>query len=257
MRIWYQSIISPERMPNYFQALQRHAQSVADPDTEVVVHGTRTGGQAEQYRFYEFWDTRDVLENVLTAKREGYDAFIIGNILDPGLYEAREVLDVPVLGLCETSLLLSCMQGRSFAFVALNEKFIPRLEEKVRQYGLTSRLAALEYMRLVIPQVDGAFLDPARRDAAIEQFLEGARKTVAAGAEVLIPAAGGVMALLSQAGVFAVDGAPILDGVAALVKMAEMAVKLRRLTGVTVSRRLLYAQPPADLAELARKAYGV
>src|SRR3990172_762603 len=254
MRIWYQSIISPERMPNYFRALQQHAQSVADSGTEVVVHGTRTGGQAEQYRFYEFWDTRDVLENVLTAKQQGYDAFAIGNILDPGLYEAREVLDVPALGLCETSLLVACMLGRSFSFIALNEKFIPRLEEKVRQYGLSSRLASIDCMQLVIPQVDGAFHDPARRAAAIDQFLDGARKTIAAGAEVLIPAAGGVMALLSLNRVFAVDGVPILDGVAAIVKMTEMAVKLRQITGVTVSRRLLYAQPPADLADLARKA---
>lgn len=257
MRIWYQSIVSPQRMPNYFQALQRHAQSVADPGTEVVVSGTRTGGQAMQYRFYEFWDTRDILENVVTARQQDYDAFAIGNIVDPGMYEAREMLDVPVLGLCETSLLVSCTLGRNFAFIALNDKFIPRLEEKVRQYGLTSRLAGIECMQLVIPQVDSAFLEPARRDAAIEQFLAGARKTVASGAEVLIPAAGGLMALLSQAGVFAVDGAPILDGVAALVKMTEMAVKLRKLTGVTVSRRLLFSQPPADLAELARKAYGV
>lgn len=257
MRIWYQSIISPGRMPNYFRALQQHAQSVADPGTEVLVHGTRTGGQAEQYRFYEFWDTRDVIENVLTAKQQGYDAFAIGNIVDPGLYEAREVLDVPALGLCEASLLVACMLGRNFSLIALNEKFVPRLEEKVRQYGLSSRLASVEYMHLVIPQVDGAFHDPARRDATIEQFLAGARKTIAQGAEVLIPAVGGVMALLAIAGVFEVDGVPILDGVAALVKMTEMAVKLRQITGVTVSRRLLYAQPPAELAELARQAYGV
>ena len=31
---------------------------------------------------------------------EGFDAFLIGNIADPGLYEAREVATMPVLGLC-------------------------------------------------------------------------------------------------------------------------------------------------------------
>ena len=34
----------------------------------------------------------------------------------------------------------------------------------------------------------------------------------------------------------AVDGAPVINGIPIVVKMAELAVKLKRLTGLSVSR---------------------
>ena len=56
-----------------------------------------------------------MLKNVHRAVREGYDAFLIGNIADPGLREAREIADIPVLGLCESAMHVACMMGASFS----------------------------------------------------------------------------------------------------------------------------------------------
>ena len=67
---------------------------------------------------------------------EGFDAFLIGNIADPGLQEAREIADIPVLGLCELALHVACMMGASFSLVTINAKFTPRIVENVRRYGL-------------------------------------------------------------------------------------------------------------------------
>ena len=55
-----------------------------------------------------------------------------------------------------------------------------------------------------------------------------------------------VMALLAYYGVHeAARGTPILNGITALVKMGEMAVKLDRLMGGRfVSKTCLYAPPP-------------
>ena len=70
--------------------------------------------------------------------REGYDAFLIGNIADPGLHEAREIANIPVLGLCESALHVACMMGANFSLVTINEKFTPRIVENVVRYGLRS-----------------------------------------------------------------------------------------------------------------------
>jgi len=46
-----------------------------------------------------------------------------------------------------------------------------------------------------------------------------------------------------------VDGAPVINGIPITVKMAEMAVKLRRLCGLGVSRVSDYIQPPKEILE--------
>ena len=70
----------------------------------------------------------------------GYDAVAIGNILDPALREARSMVDIPVLGLGETSMLTSCMMGSTFSLVGVNPYFGGRFEENVAKYGLRERL---------------------------------------------------------------------------------------------------------------------
>ena len=72
----------------------------------------------------------------------------------------------------------------------------------------------------------------------------------------MIPAGGIVMALLALAKVHEIDGAPIVNGLIALVKVAEMAVGIRRLTGTFTSKKLTYAPPTGDLLADIRRAYG-
>jgi hypothetical protein len=46
-----------------------------------------------------------------------------------------------------------------------------------------------------------------------------------------------------------VDGAPVINGIPIAVKMAELAVKLKRLTGLGVSRVSDFFQPPPEVIE--------
>ena len=65
----------------------------------------------------------------------------------------------------------------------------------------------------------------------VRLFAEQARPLVAAGCDVLIPGGGIPMLLFSAVRNHAVDGAPVIDGIPIVVKMAELAVKLKRLNG--------------------------
>jgi allantoin racemase len=46
-----------------------------------------------------------------------------------------------------------------------------------------------------------------------------------------------------------VEGAPVINGIPIVVKLAETAVKLRRLTGLGVSRVSDFVKPPAEIIE--------
>jgi allantoin racemase len=260
MKIWYQSMSRQTVWSSYSNYLKQIIDQVKDPDTEVEVHGiTKIGGVAPQYRYLEFLETGEVMENVHQAIERKFDAFLIGNIIDPGLRECREIANFPVLGLCETTCHIACMSGANFSLVTINEKFTPRVIENVVRYGLRDRLVAVNRMKVDrIADIDHAFTDAAARANAIEQFQAAAKANTDAGAEVVIAAGGVPMALLAYAGVHTTpSGAPILNGITTLVKMGEAAVKLDRIMGGNfTSKRLHYRPPgPEQIAEI-RKHYG-
>lgn len=260
MKLWYQSMSRQKAWSSYSKVLKKILDEVKDPDTEIEVHGiTKIGGLADQYRYLEYLETGEVMENVQTAIKRGFDAFLIGNIADPGIRECREIANIPVLGLCETSLHVACMMGANFSLVTINEKFTPRIVENVTRYGLESRLVAVNRMKIDrIADLDAGFTDKKARKEIIKQFLKAADANVEQGAEVVIAAGGVVMALLADSGVYmASKGTPILNGVVALVKMGETAAKLNRIMGGTfTSKRLQYAPPGPDQIDEIRKYYG-
>ena len=88
---------------------------------------------ADQFRYLEFRDTGEIIENGLKAEREGYDAFLIGNIFEPGLHALRELLNIPVLGLCEAAVHLACLMGARFSVVNVNATCHPRRREHRRE----------------------------------------------------------------------------------------------------------------------------
>jgi allantoin racemase len=245
---------------DYHPVLRRIIDAVKEPETEVELHGiTKVGGVADQYRYLEYLESGEVMENVQQAMASGFDAFLIGNIADPGLRECREIADIPVLGLCESALHLASLMGASFSLVTLNEKFTARIVENVDRAGLRSRLAGTRRMQMDrILDLKEGFRDPAARERIIGTFLDAARAAVADGAEVVIPAGGVAMALLADAGVHdAGCGAPVLNGITALIKMGEMAVRMNRLMGGRfVSKRLSNAPPGAEQIAEIRRYYG-
>ena len=85
------------------------------------------------------------------------------------------MVDIPVLGLGETSMLTACMMGSPFSLVGVNPYFGGRFEENVAKYGLRERLASIECMGLTPHELDACFSDDGDRAKAIDSFTAAAR----------------------------------------------------------------------------------
>jgi allantoin racemase len=260
VKLFYQSMGVARRSESgpYAQALTKALTNAALPGTEITVAGLAPGrALADHYRYLEHLDTAEILDNGLRAEKEGYDAFLIGNVFEPGLHALRELLNIPVLGLLESSVHLACLMGASFSIVNVNPKFVRRVTENVTATGLAGRMVSIDRMHVEGGRaVDRGFEDAAVRDEVVRQFSEAARVGIGKGAETVIPAGGIVMTMLAHAGVHAVDGVPIVNGLIALLKTAEMAVQIRRFTGGFTSKRMMYAPPTGPLLADIRAVYG-
>jgi allantoin racemase len=259
MKLWYQSMSRDGENDVYSRTLHEIFERVKDPGTEIELHKMSKGGGGGQYRYLGHLETNEVLDNVNRAQSEGFDAILLGNITDPGLDIAREISAVPVVGLCEASLYLACLMGKSFSLVTANEKYSLRVHESVARAGLKDRLVAIDYLPFERTRdMLRGWEDPEARNGVVAAFNKAARRGIEAGAEVVIAGGGGVMAMLELCGVHTTEqGIPILNGITSLVKMGEMAAKMQKLMGGNfTSRRLAYAMPPLkQIAEL-RRNYG-
>ena len=158
-------------------------------------------------------------------------------------------MSIPVVALGEASMLYSCQLGQRSGIVTINTRYIPWFHHQITKYGLERRVTGVHAMQFEPGQILKSYESEELADEVVRLFAEQARPLVAAGVDVLIPGGGIPMLLFSAIREHVVDGAPVINGIPIVVKMAEMAVKLRRLAGLGVSRVSDYIQPPREVLE--------
>jgi Asp/Glu/hydantoin racemase len=243
-RIWYQSFVDPVEQAPYIDRLRARLRALAAPSVEIDVHGLAPPDR-QFHPLSEFRCAEATIRAALRAEAEGFSAFVIGHFQEPGLTECRGAVGIPVIGLGEATMLFACSLGRKIGLVTISPAFIPWHEEQIVRHGLERRVIGVGAIEADLPRFMRAFTDPAEHDAVREAFAEQVRPLIARGADVLIPAGGLPMLLFAQSQPFAIDGVPVLEGIAVVLKTAEMAAAMHKITGIAASRSGLYARASA------------
>ncbi|MGI6247518.1 MAG: aspartate/glutamate racemase family protein [Pseudochelatococcus sp.] len=244
MRIFWQSFVDASASAPYMARLQEYLNGIAAPGAVVDVAGIsppdRDFGRLSELRCAIL-----AIDNGLAAEEAGYDAVVIGHFQDPGLYELRASLRIPVVGAGEASLHAGAQLGRRLGLVTLDGVFETWHLEQAALYGLEGRIAGVRGLDCM----PGDFSDALAGDETAyarmrEAFVACARPLVDAGADVVIPA--GILPglLISREHGFTVGRAPVLNSAAVALKSAEMWVQLHRLNGIEPSRGPGFARTP-------------
>jgi allantoin racemase len=240
IRIWHQSFTVLSDLAAYDDALRAHFKRVARPDTEIVQHGLKPGTYRTNYpgddiKHSAFLNLHGLqfIGAAVQAEREGFDAFGLSTLPEPGLRDIRSLVDIPVVGYGESAMLQACLVARRFGVLAFIPELAELVTENAHRYGLGERLVAARDVGFRFNDVLAAFSTPA---PLIERFRDSARTLIAAGAEAIIPGEAPLNVLLAMNGVTEVDGAPVIDSLGAWVRDAEKLVDMRRL-GAKPNRR--------------------
>jgi Asp/Glu/hydantoin racemase len=244
-RIWYQSFVDPHEQRPYVTRLEQQLASYAGPQIEYVVHGI---SPPDRYlsSLTEFRCASQAIRNGLEAEKQGYDAYVIGHFQEPGLVECRSSMNIPVIGLGEATMLYASMIGRTFGLVTINPQFIPWHRDQIIRLGLIQRSAGVRAIDTQVETYMQAFEHEQAFQKVKADFSREAGLLVEAGAEVIIPAGGLPMLLLSRDREFTVQGATVLNGIATVTVMAEAMLQFSRLTGVSASRKGTFAKAPPE-----------
>ena len=168
---------------------------------------------------------------MLAEHHRGADGAIIAAFGDPGLMGARELFDIPVVGMAEAAMLTACMLGRRFAIVTFATALGPWYQECVELHGLTGRLAGIRML-------DGVFRSISDVQAEKEALLVDLanRAVTEDGADVVI-LGGAPLAGLAEKVADRIP-VPVVDQIVAAVKQIEALVTLkpRKATAGTFRR---------------------
>jgi allantoin racemase len=217
----------------------------AIPDTKFVT---------KQVRAFHPGAISQLLESVYRADQEDFDAVIVGNIQDPGLYEARQIARAPVVGLLEAALLGSRPFGTSISLVTSSPLSVPLLRERIRVYGLDVFVTEIRATDAGLSGWADGFADVRQRGLVASRFSDAVRAAAEAGADLVIPASGLVATLLSEewgvrAGWVVESGVPVVNPVFCALQAAATAANSYR-AGMEVSRVGAFYRPDTQsLAE--------
>jgi allantoin racemase len=105
---------------------------------ELVVTNTTNCPENIDYYYSKHLVEEAVFNEVIKAEKDGFDAVIVGCCYDPGVRVARELVDIPVVGPLEATMLFAPYYGHDFVVVTDHHKAVPYLRDLVRVYGQDS-----------------------------------------------------------------------------------------------------------------------
>ena len=231
--------------------------------TEITIRSVKPGldRASDLHPYFHFLNKFSILERIIDAEQENYDAVIIGCYMDPVVREARATVSIPVIGIAQASMLLACQLGYRFAVVTLNEPGIfPDMLDYIRIQGLESR-AISRPIRPIKMSTYEAFTKGIENPILVAQDIQDrARECAKEGAEVVIVGCNGLGPLCTAAGMTQLEpeGIPILDCTAVGLKTAEFICQTcARLRIPAVSRAFHYVLPTTKDLNRVRTIFGL
>jgi allantoin racemase len=230
-------LVNPNSTASMTEKAAAAARGVAAPGTEIVATNPSDTPASIEGHADEAACVPSLLACVRSGVAEGADAVVLACFDDPGLYACREVTDRPVVGSCEAAMLSASMVAGRFAVVSTLPRAVPIIEDLVQRYGMDGkcrhvRAADVPVLSLEEPGSPARERVRAQVQAAVRDD----------GAEAVILGCAGMADLAAE--LTAEVGVPVIDGVAAGVKLAEALVGL----GLRTSKLRTF-QWPRDKAD--------
>ncbi|MBF6992116.1 MULTISPECIES: aspartate/glutamate racemase family protein [unclassified Cupriavidus] len=234
-------VLNPNTSEGITARLMAAATPVASPGTELVPLTASRGVPYIATRAEAQIGGAIALE-MLAERHTEFDAAIIAAFGDPGLMGARELFDLPVVGMAEAAMLSACMLGRRFSIVTFARALGPWYEECVDMHGLRGRLAGIRML-------DGSFASVSdvqeEKEAVLVELAN--RAVVEDEADVVILAGAPLAGLAAR--VRDRIPVPVVDQMAAAVKQAEALVALQPRKASAGTFRRPDAKPTIGLAQ--------
>lgn len=232
-------------------------------ETEILIQ-TPTRGLTS-FDYFEYQGLRsfrnsELLLEMKRAEDTGCDAIILGCYADTNLVGIRQIIDIPVVFVGETSMLFACTMGAQFGIVVPSAIGIQDIKQNISSYGIANRSLPPVSLGMEGNDQMAAIFNGKKQ---IEKFKDVAQPLIKSGAEVLIPGCVIMNLVLRLAPgceettgpLLEVEGAPVIDIVSVALKTAELMGSLKEKGSPWISRKGMYKGPSKEMFDEALKGF--
>jgi allantoin racemase len=224
-------VINPNTTQAMTDAIGEAARTAAAPGTTIEATSPPGGPRSIEGFADETLAAYHVLDTVASTAGQ-YDGYVIACFGDPGLYAARELADVPVVGIAEAAMHLGSLVAHRWSVVTVIPRVEPMIEEAVARTSLLEKCASIRCLPLSVLE--------------IEEDIERTKRLLLEEARAAITDDGAEAILLGCAGLGPIDktmqealGVPVLDGTGCAVKLVESLLGY----GITTSKAKAFMAP--------------
>jgi allantoin racemase len=229
------AVINPNTTASMTAKIAAAARAAALSGSEIIALQPADGPESIEGYYDEAFAVPGVLALIgEPARTPAVDAWVIACFDDTGLDAARTLTPAPVIGIGEAAFHVASLLCTRFSVITTLARSISAIEHNLLRYGLAARCARVRAAEVPVLALE----DPAS-DARGRISAEIARALDEDRSEAIVLGCAGMADL--AAALAREHGVPVIDGVAAAVKLAESVVSL----GLTTSRRGAYAPPRA------------
>jgi allantoin racemase len=216
-------IVNPNSTVSMTEKIAAAARDVAASGTDIVAVTSLKGPPAIQGHYDGALAVPGLLEEIARGEADGVDAHVIACFDDTGLDPARALARAPVIGIGEAGYHLASLIAGRFSVVTTLSCSVPILEDNLRRYGLAGRCARVRASEVPVLALEEAGSDARRRvsDEIAAAILEDRAEAIVLGCAGMADLARWLSDL---------HEVPVIDGVAAAVKLAEALVGLGLFT---------------------------
>ena len=227
-------VLNPNTSFGMTESIGRAAQAVASPNTKILAVQPEFGPVSIEGFYDETIAAAGVAARVRAADAQDIQGLALACFGDPGLDAAREALSCPVLGIAEAAFHAAAMVSSGFSIVTTMTRTCVIAEHLVVKYGFERQCRGVHGTDVPVLALEdaGDALQQQLFAACLEALHKDRSDAIVLGCAGMAPLCD---ALQRQLGV------PVIDGVAAAVKLLEALHGL----GLQTSKRCNYARPLA------------
>jgi allantoin racemase len=217
-------VVNPNTTESMTARIGAAARRAAGGNTDVTAVNPAHGPVSIEGYFDEAFAAPGLVEEIVKGEAQGAEGFVIACFDDTGLEAARVAVAGPVVGVGEAGFHLASLVAHRFSVVTTLSRSIAPIETNLMKYGLGQRCARVRACEVPVLELENEGSDACDRLSA-----EIGRALREDEVEAIVLGCAGMTDL--AAALAREHGVPVIDGVAAAVKLVESLVALGLKTG--------------------------
>lgn len=165
-----------------FKEEKEYLSNFISSDVRLDIFDVEEGVNGIETEIHTAIATKGIIAKCLELEKKGYDGIFVSCFDDPGVKAARECVNIPVIGPCESSLSIALNIADRISIITAVDEGITCIEKSVRMYGFGNRVSSVKSVNVHLVDLStDTYLPRKLAENAVKAILEDGAQAIILG----------------------------------------------------------------------------